>query len=255
VLAYPRTKPIDVTALDLRSATFTESVVEQAALVWLDSAGWQARNGAEIASGEPAAERGDFGQVVLAQRLRHALARPNPALPAAAMEDALRKLTRSAGWDIIVRNRALHRPLVDGVTVEYRDAGGSIRGAQARVINFNDPAGSDWLAVNQFSVVEHKHSWLPDVVLCVDGVLLAVLELKNAAAEKATIWSAVPRLQSYQARVPVLFAPNAVLAVSDGSYARVGTLGAGREWFKHLCTFAGDTLAKAYVPGRQEARR
>jgi len=155
-----------------------------------------------------------------------------------------------------VRNRALHRLLVDGVTVEYRDAGGSIRGAQARVINFDDPAGSDWLAVNQFSVVEHKHSRLPDVVLCVNGLPLAVLELKNAAAEKATIWSAFQRLQSYQAGVPVLFAPkNAVLAVSDGSYARVGTLGAGRQWFKHLCTFAGDTLAKAYVPGRQEARR
>jgi hypothetical protein len=137
---------------------FTESVVEQAALAWLESVGWRVRSGAEIAPGEPAAERDDYGQVVLALRLRDALARLNPALPAEALDDAFRKLTRPEGVDLIVRNRALHRLLVDGVTVEYRDAGGSIRGAQARVIDFGDPAGNDWLAVNQFSVVENKHS-------------------------------------------------------------------------------------------------
>ncbi len=134
------------------SSAFTESVVEEAALAWLASAGWQVRNGAEIAPGEPAAERDDYAQVVLGTRLRDALARLNPTLPAEALGDALRKLTRlgldSAGADLIVRNRALHRLLVDRVTVEYRDADGSIRGAQARVIDFDDPAGNDWLAVN-----------------------------------------------------------------------------------------------------------
>ncbi len=144
--------------------------------------------------------------MVLAQRLRDALARLNPALPAEALDDAFRKLTRPEGADLIVRNRALHRLLVDGVTVEYRDADGSIRGAQARVIDFDDPAGNDWLAVNQFSVVENKHSRRPDVVLFVNGLPLAVLELKNAAAENATIWSAFQQLQTYQAEVPSLFA-------------------------------------------------
>jgi type I restriction enzyme R subunit len=230
---------------------FSESVVEQAALAWLESIGWQVRNGPEIAPGEPAAERDDYGQVVLAQRLHNALVRLNPALPAEALEDAFRKLTRPEGADLIVRNRALHRLLVDGVTVEYRDAEGSIRGAQARVINFDDPAGNDWLAVNQFSVVEHKHSRRPDVVLFVNGLPLAVLELKNAAAEKATIWSAFKQLQTYQAEVPVLFASNALLAISDGVEARVGTLGAGREWFKPWRTIVGDTLAGAYVPELQ----
>jgi len=235
----------------VNSSAFTESVVEEAALAWLESVGWQIRNGAEIAPGEPAAERDDYGQVVLAQRLRDALARLNPALPAEALEDAFRKLTRPEGADLIVRNRALHRLLVDGVTVEYREADGSIRGAQARVIDFDAPAGDDWLAVNQFSVVEHKHSRRPDVVLFVNGLPLAVLELKNAAAENATIWSAFQQLQTYQAEVPVLFVPNALLVVSDGVEARVGTLGAGREWFKPWRTVAGETLAGAHMPELQ----
>ena len=230
---------------------FTESIVEQAALAWLASVGWRVRSGAEIAPGEPAAERDDYGQVVLALRLRDALARINPALPAEALDDAFRKLTRPEGVDLIVRNRAMHRLLVDGVTVEYRDAGGSIRGAQARVIDFADPAGNDWLAVNQFSVVENKHSRRPDVVLFVNGLPLAVLELKNAAAENATIWSAFQQLQTYQTGVPTLFAPNALLAVSDGVEARVGTLGAGREWFKPWRTIGGETLADAHLPELQ----
>lgn len=236
-------------------SAFTELVVEEAALAWLAGVGWRVCNGAEIAPGEPAAERDHYGQVVFAQRLRDALARLNPVLPAEAVEEAFRKLTRlgsdTAGADLIVRNRALHRLLVDGVTVEYRDAGGSIRGAQARVIDFDDPAGNDWLAVNQFSIIENKHSRRPDVTLFANGLPLAVLELKNAAAENATIWSAFQQLQTYQAEVPSLFASNALLAVSDGVEARVGTLGTGREWFKPWRTIAGDTLAGAHVPELQ----
>ena len=99
---------------------FSESVIEQAAIAWLESTGWRVRNGAAIAPGEPAAERDDYGQVVLTQRLRDALARLNPALPAEALDDAFRKLTRPEGAELVVRSRALHRLLVDGVTVEYR---------------------------------------------------------------------------------------------------------------------------------------
>ena len=164
---------------------FSEGVVEEAAIAWLENAGWRVRNGAQIDPGEPAAERDDYGQVVLAKRLRDALARLNLVLPLKALDDAFRKLSRPEGADLIVRNRALHRLLVDGVTVEYRDADGDIRGRQARVIDFDDPANNDWLAVNQFGVVEHKHSRRPDVLLFVNGLPLAVLELKNVAAGRA----------------------------------------------------------------------
>ena len=230
---------------------FTESVVEEAALAWLETSGWEIAHGPEIAPETPDAERADYGEVVLAQRLRDALARHNPELPAEALEDAFRKLARPEGADLIQRNRALHRLLVDGVTVEYRDAEGAIRGAQARVIDFDDPTGNDWLAVNQFTVVENKHTRRPDVVLFVNGLPLAVLELKNAANEDATIWTAFQQLQTYKAEVPVLFAAGAVLIVSDGVEARAGTLTAGREWFKPWRTISGEAVADAHMPELQ----
>ncbi|HSV91734.1 MAG TPA: type I restriction endonuclease, partial [Desulfobacterales bacterium] len=230
---------------------FSESDVEEAALAWMESVGWQIAHGPDIAPDMPAAERADYGEAVLAQRLRDALARLNPELPAEALEDAFRKLTRPEGADLIQRNRALHRLLVDGVTVEYRDAEGMIRGAQARVIDFDDPANNDRLAVNQFSVTENKHTRRPDVVLFVNGLPLAVLELKNAADEDATIWTAFQQLQTYKAEIPSLFALNAVLVVSDGVEARVGTLTAGREWFKPWRTIAGEGSADAHLPEMQ----
>jgi type I restriction enzyme R subunit len=155
------------------------------------------------------------------------------------------------GADLLQRNRALHRLLVNGVTVEYRTREGEVRGAQARVLDFDDPAGNDWLAVNQFSVTENKHSRRPDIVLFVNGLPLAVLELKNAADEDATIWAAFQQLQTYQAEIPSLFAPNGVLVISDGVEARVGALGAGREWFKPWRTIAGERLADPHLPELQ----
>src|SRR5690606_8244809 len=130
---------------------FTELVVEQAALAWLEAAGWRITYGPDIAPDMLAAERSDYGEVVLTQRLRDALARLNPTLPAEALEDAFRKLTRPEGADLIQRNRNLHRLLVNGVTVEFPSPGGELRGLQARVIDFDDPSANDWLAVNQFS--------------------------------------------------------------------------------------------------------
>ena len=235
----------------MSSPRFSESVVEEAALAWLESTGWQVANGPDIAPDMPAAERADYGEVVLTLRLRDALARLNPELPAEALEDALLRLTRPEGAHLVPRNRALHRLLVDGVTVEYADAEGTIRGAQARVIDFEDLENNDWLAVNQFTVVENKHSRRPDVVLFVNGLPLAVLELKNAANEDATIWSAFQQLQTYMAEIPTLFTTNGVLVVSDGVEARVGTLTAGREWFKPWRTISGEALANPNMPELQ----
>src|SRR6266545_4445758 len=232
-------------------AGVTESTVEQAALAWLESVGWSVRHGAEVAPGELAAERSDYGQVVLEQRLRDALAQLNRGLPAGALDDAFRRLTRPEGAELSARNRAMHRLLVDGVTVEYRTADGEIRGAQARVLNFESTAANDWLAVNQFTVAENKHNRRLDVVLFVNGLPLAVVELKNAADENATIWTAFQQLQTYKAEVSSLFATNALLVISDGVEARVGTLTAGREWFKPWRTVSGERLADPHLPELQ----
>jgi type I restriction enzyme R subunit len=227
---------------------FIESIVEQAALAWLAGLGWSVKYGPEIAPGELFAERGDYGEVVLAQRLRDALARLNPGFPAEALEDAFRKLTRADAPSILERNRAVHRMLVDGVTVEYRRPDGSIAGAQARLLDFDDPDNNDWLAVNQYTVTEGQHTRRPDVVLFVNGLPLAVIELKNPADENATVWSAFHQLQTYQAQVPALFASNAALVASDGVQARIGALGAGREWFKPWRTISGHEDAAAATP-------
>jgi type I restriction enzyme R subunit len=233
------------------SSGVTESVVEQAAMAWLESVGWQVVNGAEIAPGESAAERDSYSQVILERRLREALARLNPTLPFEAHDDAFRKLTRPDGADLIQQNRTLHRLLVDGVTVEYRDDDGTIRGAQAQVMDFDRPDENDWLAVNQFSVSEARHSRRLDVVLFVNGLPLAGIELKNAAGENATIWSAFQQLHTYQAEVSSLFAANALLVASDGVAARVGVIGAGREWFKPWRAIAGEALADPHLPELQ----
>jgi len=229
----------------------TESVVEQATLAWLESLGWSVKHGPDIAPDMLGAERPDYGRVVLEQRLRDAPARLNPTLPPEALDDAFRKLTRPEGPTLEARNRALHRFLVDGVGVEYRTAEGSIRGAQAWVIDFADPDNNDWLVVNQFSVEESKHRRRPDVVLFVNGLPLAVIELKNPADEDATIWSAFQQLQTYKAELPTLFAYNALLIVSDGLEARIGTLTAGSEWFKPWRTISGETLADPHLPELQ----
>jgi len=232
-------------------STFTESVVEDAALAWLEGLGWSIAHGPEIAPGELLAERTNYGQVVLEVRLRDALARLNPDLPSEAIDDAFRKLMRPEGPTVEARNRALHRLLVDGVTVEFRRADGSIGGAQARVIDFDEPDNNDWLAVNQFTVAEAKCTRRPDVVLFVNGLPLVLVELKNAADETATIWTAFQQLQTYKAELPTLFAYDALLVVSDGLEARIGTLTAGSEWFKPWRTIHGEALAPATMPELQ----
>ena len=223
--------------------TLNEFTVEAAALEWFASLGWQVGHGPDIAPDTLSAERAEYGQVTLEARLRGSLARLNPSLPASALDDALRDLTNPEGAPLEARNRAFHRMLVNGVNVEYRAHDGSIQGEQARVIDFDQPDNNDWLAVNQFTVTENRNTRRPDVVLFLNGLPLGVIELKNPADEEATIWTAWQQLQTYQAELPALFSMNGVLMVSDGLNARIGALGAGREWFKPWRTISGETLA------------
>ncbi|MFZ5885608.1 MAG: type I restriction endonuclease subunit R [Chloroflexota bacterium] len=224
----------------MSESTITESVVESAALAWLESLGWQIKNGAELASDGSTPERNDFSQVVLEGRLRDALARLNPSLPPVALEDAFRRLAHPAGADLLSRNRAFHKMLVEGVNVEYRAEDESIRGAQAQVVDFENPPNNDFLAVNQFAVLENRRSRRPDVVLFINGLPLAIIELKNPTDEQATIWTAWQQLQTYRAELPTLFTFNELLVISDGLEARLGVLDAGREWFKPWRTITGE---------------
>ena len=201
----------------------------------------------------PHALRASYADTIFPSAIRGALARLNPDLPAEALDDAFRKLTHPEGATLEARNRAFHRLAVDGVTVEYRDDGGAIRGAQVQVLDFEQPSNNDWLAVNQFTVIESNNERRPDIVLFVNGLPLAVIELKNPADEDATLRSAWQQLQTYRAELPSLFTFNAVLAVSDGVEARLGTLTAGWEWFKPWRTISGEELAPVFLTELQVA--
>ncbi len=231
--------------------TLTEADVESAALEWLRALGWQVAHGPDIAPGTPNAERDDYGQVVLERRLRDAIAILNPGVSADALDDAFRKLTRPEGASLEVRNRAFHRMLVNGVEVEYREPDGRVRRNQIRVLDFDDPYANDLLAVNQFSVTENRSARRPDVVLFVNGLPLAVIELKNPVDEDATIWTAWNQLQTYKSELPTLFSMNEALVVSDGIEARIGTLTSGKEWFKPWRTVTGEALADSHTPQLQ----
>ncbi len=233
------------------ASNFTESEVEEAALTWLKGLGWTIAHGPNIAPYSDFAERSDYREVALGQRLRLALTRLNPELPPEALDDALGKLTRPEGSTLETRNRALHRMLVEGVNVEHRVEEGGIRGAQVSVIDFEDPAKNDWLAVNQFTVVEGEHERRPDIVLFINGLPLGLIELKNPADENATVWAAWQQIQTYKSEISNLFAFNEFLLVSDGVEARLGTLTAGREWFKKWRTVDGATLASPKLPQLQ----
>ena len=231
---------------------FTESVVEQAALDWFRALGYNVVGGPDMPPG-PHALRESYADTIFPSVVRGALARLNPNLPAEALDDGFRKLTRPEGPSPEARNRAFHRLAVDGVTVEYREAGDTIRGAPVRMFDFEQPSNNDWLAVNQFTVVEGNHERRPDIVLFVNGLPLAVIELKNPADEDATLRNAWQQLRTYQAELPSLFTFNAVLAVSDGVEARLGTLTAGWEWFKPWRTISGEELAPVFLTQLQVA--
>jgi type I restriction enzyme R subunit len=223
--------------------SLNESHLEEAALEWLAELGYALGHGPDMAPGEPAAERESFSEVVLTGRLREAIHRLNPAIPAEAREEALRKVLRHETTSLIGNNRAFHHHLRDGVPVEYKRPDGSVAGDRVRLVDFADPAANDWLAVNQFTVIEGQQNRRPDVILFLNGLPLAVIELKNAADEEATIWSAFSQLQTYKAEIPSLMSYNEILVVSDGLQARIGSLTANQEWFKVWRTIEGDSDA------------
>ncbi len=222
----------------------TESIVEDAALDWFRKLGYTVLAGSEGAG--PGGLRDDYTDVVLESPLQGALQKLNPGLPEDTLRDAQRKLMRPDGATLEARNRSFHRMVVDGVTVEYRNSEGTLSWPRVRVINFDKPEANIWLAVNQFTVTENQHTRRPDLVVFVNGLPLAVIELKNPIDETATVLSAYHQLQTYKSELPTLFACNAVMAVSDGLKALLGTLTAGSEWFKPWRTIDGQELAPVF---------
>ena len=230
------------------SPAIAESHVEEACLGWLQELGWQVAYGPDVEPEKLAAERDGFDEVVLKRRLRESLRRLNPELPASALDDAAKKVLVVETPGLFENNRRFHKLLVDGVEVEYTRPDGSIAGDKAWLVDFDQPGNNDWLAINQFTVVEGKINRRADVVLFVNGLPLAVLELKNPGDENATIKHAFNQLQTYKQQIGGLFTCNELLVASDGMEARHGTLTAHWERFMPWRTVDGDEVAAKGTP-------
>jgi type I restriction enzyme R subunit len=180
--------------------SLNESIVEGAALEWFGELGYAVGHGPHLAPGEHAegtltpalsqGERESYSEVVLVGRLREAIRWLNFSIPEEAQEEALRKVLRLGTPSLTQTNRAFHKLLRDGVPVEYPRPDGSIAGDHVRLVDFADVRANDWLAVNQFTVIEGQHNRRPYIVVFVNGLPLGLIELKNAADEDATIGSA-----------------------------------------------------------------
>lgn len=227
---------------------FAESHVEEAALAWLSELGYGTANGLDIGPDGDHPERASYGDVLLIERLRAAIAKLNPTLTVETRAEVLAKVMQTETPSLVEENRRLHRYMVEGVPIEVRRVDNSIGGEQARLIDFNDPDANDWLAVNQYTVIENKANRRPDVVIFVNGLPLGVIELKNPGDENATLDGAFNQLQTYKAQITSLFRTNAALIVSDGIAARIGSLTADRERFMPWRTVTGDDLAAKGTP-------
>lgn len=227
---------------------FFESEVEEAALEWLDGIGYQIAFGPDIAHDGERPERTGYGDVVLEKRLTAVLRRLNPDLDDQAISDAVRKLQTVHMPSIVDTNQAVHRFFANGIDVEVQKKDGSFGTEIVQLFDFAHPDKNDWLAVNQFTIIEGDYERRPDIVVFVNGLPIAVVELKNPADESATIWSALQQIQTYKDQISSLFRYNELAIISDGLEARVGSLTADRERYMPWRTIEGEDLAPASMP-------
>lgn len=195
-----------------------ESTIEEFVIELLENQGWQ-----YLSPEEQENERLDLGQVVLKDRLKKAINTLNPNIAEEAKEQALRLVLNLPSQNLIDNNEAFHRLLTEGIEVEVMGADG-IKGDKVRLIDFENVENNEFLACNQFTVIENNINKRPDVVLFINGLPLVVVELKNPIDENATVAKAYTQLQNYKNAIPTLFYYNAALVASDGLDARVGTI-------------------------------
>ena len=230
------------------SGKFTEDHVEQACLDWLEALGYGVSHGPDISPDGDAPERAAYDATILIERFKTAFHTINPHLSADACDYALSKLQQTDFPSLVEENRRLHQLMVDGVDVDITRADGSIGTDKAKLIDFENPSNNEWLAVNQFTVIEGGKNRRPDVVVFVNGLPIVVIELKNPVDENATIDDAYNQLQTYKDEIPSLFRTNGLLVTSDGLLARVGSLTANSERFMAWRTVDGENIAPKGVP-------
>ena len=212
-------------------ALITEDHLEQQSLGWFREMGYTIVHGPQLAPDGEAPERENFRQVVLTGRLHAALTRLNPQVPTATIAAAVLQLANPNVPGLLPANRQLHRWMTTGLPITSMDGNQQV-GIRLKVIGFDNPAANNWLLVNQLAVQGNKYRRRLDVVVYLNGLPVAVVELKNPADEKVDIWAAFNQLQTYKTDIPELFRSNVLLVISNGIQARVGSLSAPRERFQ-----------------------
>jgi len=202
-----------------------ESTIEEFVIEILQNQGWQYLDPEDQES-----ERANLGEAVLKNRLEKAIDDLNPTISQESKEQALRAVLNLPSQNLIDNNEAFHRLLTEGIEVEVMGTEG-IRGDKVKLVDFVNPGNNEFVVCNQFTVVENNIIKRPDVVLFVNGLPLAVIELKNPVDENATVAKAFTQLQNYKNAIPSLFFYNAVLVASDGLDARAGTISADMSRF------------------------
>ncbi len=219
------------------SVKFTESDVEAAFITWLGGQGYPYAAGKDLIK-----ERGSPRKTLLLPRIEHALQRLNPDLPQAALDEALRQITRLESPDLLSDNMAFHKMLTRGIPLDVRHEDGSIRGETIWLVDFDDPDNNDWLAVNQLTIIgPTQKNRRPDVILYLNGFPVVAIELKDFTNPAAKVKRAWQQLQTYKNDIPQLFVTNAILVASDGVITRMGSLTAGWERFGHWREIDGRT--------------
>jgi type I restriction enzyme, R subunit len=216
---------------------FNEATVEDAALDYLRTLGYSTAFGPNLAHDGSQSERAAFEQVYLYGRLHEAARRINPE-HLNLIDEAIKRLERAESQSEVAENSRVHKLLIHGVPIEYRDASGSVRTKYVKLIDFDNSPNNDLLAVNQFTIIGNKNR-RPDVLVFVNGIPLALLELKNLANEHATLKSAWNQVQTYRRDIPAAFVPNAVAVISDGISAAMSSFIGGFEHFAPWKTIDG----------------
>lgn len=229
--------------------SISENEIEEIALSYLQSLGYVYVLGTDISPDGDHTER-TYNDVVLSTRLRDAIDKLNPSITQDAKEDALKKVLRTDSPNLVINNETFHKYLTDGVDVEVRTESG-IRGEKVYIVDFENPENNEFLAINQFTVIEGNQNKRPDIILFVNGLPLVVIELKNAVDENATIKSAYNQIQTYKQAIPSLFTYNELLIISDGWDAQSGSLTSGFGRFMPWKTKDGKTEASHLDMGMQ----
>ncbi len=228
----------------------SEYSLEQACLQWLSELGWYSIHGPDIAPDTPDAERISYSGVILKERLRTALSRINPGIPAVGIDEAVKKLLVADSPDLLVNNRTFHNMLTDGIDVEVSSESGhnGTRYRKVWLVDLENIDNNNFIAVNQFTCIEEGHDRRADVVLFLNGLPVVIFELKNPGNENATIRQAFNQLQTYKKDIPILFTTNELLVISDGILARAGTLTSEWDRFMPWRTVSGEEVAAKGTP-------